>query len=346
MRAVAAALAMMLLASPSFAAKKIAPPADGIYHCAHPDFGLRDDLVTKGRVRAFVSAAERPIVWAYFSWHWDRGIEFPSKQCDLLNSMGVVPLVGIMPWSERKQNAPEPVYTLERIARGYFDDEIAASARSAAGLGYPIMIEFGPEMNGPWFPWSPAHNGRDEDAIGDSGVPDGAERFRAAYRRVVEIFKREGATDVTWVFHTSAIATDAKWNDIRHAYPGDDCVDWLGASVYGRLRGDDEPAPFAEAFRAEYEALAALSPNKPIAVLEIGVSESSSRADKAEWITYAYGELARGAFPRVRAVAWWNKPFRDDGTRSMLEINSSESSLAAYRDAVSTFDIIRRVVEE
>ena len=320
--------------SPLLAAVKLLPPEVGVYHAAHPDFGLRDDLVTKGRVRAFTRLAEKEIVWAYLSFHLDKGFDFPAKQCDILHEMGVVPLVGIMPWSTLVQGQAEPVYTLERILKGYFDDGFRDCAEVVKSLGYPIMIEFGPECNGSWFPWSGAWNGRDEDLYGDAGHPDGPERFRDAYRHVVDIFRDAGAEDVTWVFHIAADGTPKEaWNAASYYYPGDDYVDWIGASVYGRLRGNDPPRPFDAIMKHLYPGMAALSDERPLAILELGVSESRF-GDKADWIEQTFESINTGNYPRIRAVAWWNKIYRPDGTRSMLEIDSSPGSLAAYREGV------------
>jgi hypothetical protein len=323
-----------LCASIASASVKLVPPDDGIYHSAHPDFGARDDLVDAESVRKFESLARKGIVWAYLSWHWDGGVNFPSAACRSLYGEGVVPLVGIMPWSRLEQNAPESVYTLDRILRGDFDAEIARCADDVRALGFPIMMEFGPEADGSWFPWSGAWNGRDADDYGERGEPDGPERFRDAYRRIVEIFRTRGAEDVTWVFHIAAAGSPKeKWNAAGRYYPGDEWIDWIGASVYGRL-GEGEAVPFGGIMNGLYDRMCALSPSKPLALLEIGVSEGDG---KAAWIASAMKALESGLYPRIKAVSWWNKMFRPDGSRSALEINSSGASLEAYREGVRNF---------
>jgi hypothetical protein len=328
---------LAILSCRADAAKKLLPPDDGVYHAAHPDFGLRDDLVAKGRVRSFVRAAEKPIVWAYVAFHWDGGTAFPVRQCRVLNECGVVPLVGIMPWSTLEQGRAEPVCTLDRIARGYFDDNLRQCAEDVKNLGFPVMIEFGPECNGSWFPWSGAWNGRGEDAYGESGVPDGPERFRDAYRHVVEIFSASGADDVTWVFHIASDGSPKEaWNSARWYYPGDGYIDWIGMSAYGRLRGDAPARPFEDVVKHAYPGLAGLSATKPVAILEMGVSEAEALGDKGLWIREAFRAIGEGRYPRLKAVAWWNKIYRPDGTRSMLEIDTSERALAAYREGVAS----------
>jgi beta-mannanase len=202
------------------------------------------------------------------------------------------------------------------------------------------MIEFGPEVNGSWFPWNGAWNGRGGDVYGENGIPDGPERFKDAYRRIEGIFRERGALDVTWVFHIASEASPKEeWNSARYYYPGDEWVDWIGVSVYGRLGGADAAVPFVDIMNRVYPGLCALSASKPIAVLELGVTDGP---DKAAWI----GDAMRAArqYPRLKAVCWWNKTVRPDGTRSTMEIDSTPESLEAYRTGVS--DFVREAVWE
>ena len=165
-------------------------------------------------------------------------------------------------------------------------------------------------------------------------MPDGPERFRDAYRHIVSLFRAEGAVNVTWVFHLASTSWPNKeWNAPHHYYPGDDWVDWIGVSVYGRLRSG-EAKPFNMILKNIYPQLTALSAKKPFAILEMGVSEELGKQDKAEWIVAAFYHLNSGAYPRIKAISWWNKIYRPDGSRSYLEVDSSKSSLTAYREAV------------
>jgi hypothetical protein len=309
----------------------LAPPREGAYHSAHPDFGLRDDEATSGGVRYFEELAGKKIVWAYISWHWDDGIKFPAVSCEAIRASGAIPLVGIMPWSALRQGAPEEEYNIRRILSGDFDDLLARAADDARGLGFPIMMEFGPEVNGSWFPWNGAWNGRDADEYGERDFPDGPERFRDAYRHIVSIFRGRGATDVTWVFHIAADGAPREdWNAASYYYPGDEWVEWIGASVYGRL-GEGKLRPFGDIMKRVYPGMCALSSSKPIAILELGVSEGPG---KPEWIREAMRAIGSGLYPRIKAVSWWNKTRRPDGSRSTLEIDSSAESLESYRAGV------------
>jgi hypothetical protein len=56
-------------------------------------------------------------------------------------------------------------------------------AQDAKRVGIPIMVKFGTEVNGNWFPWSSILNGGGKtNGYGDPNYPNGPERFRDAYR--------------------------------------------------------------------------------------------------------------------------------------------------------------------
>jgi beta-mannanase len=328
---VCAALAAVIWVSSAHAAVKL--DAEGsIYHSAHPDFGILDDLVSVQNVIDFERMSGKKIVWAYLSWNWGARPAFPSEACRALRGAEVIPLVGMMPWSSSRQGAPEPLYTLEAILEGRFDDLISCAADEARALGFPVMIEFGPEANGSWFPWSGAWNGRDSDEYGERDIPDGPERFRDAYRRIIGIFRERGADDVTWVFHIAQRgAPQEAWNSASYYYPGDEWIDWIGASVYAGTAASVES--FDEIMKRIYPGLCALSPSKPIALLEIGASGPG----KAEWMRETFAAINSGRYPRLKAVSWWNKLLKSDGSPSDLEIDSTPESLSAYRDGVRDF---------
>ena len=67
----------------------------------------------------------------------------------------------------------------------------AAGAAAAKEFDSPLIVEFGPEMNGWWYPWNGYWNGGGEtNAYGDSSLPDGPERFRDAYRHIIDVMRK------------------------------------------------------------------------------------------------------------------------------------------------------------
>src|SRR6266540_1670081 len=135
---------------------------------------------------------------------------------------------------------------MQKSIDGEFDQALRAWARAASATRIPLLVEFGAEVNADWFPWNGRYNGADKrDGYGDPSAPDGAERFRDAYRHIVRLCRHEGADNITWFYHildpvlASAISEDAEralTTSLAAYYPGDEYIDWIGISVYGPQR--------------------------------------------------------------------------------------------------------------
>ncbi|MBV9212998.1 MAG: beta-mannanase, partial [Actinobacteria bacterium] len=279
------------------------------------------------RLRIYEQLAGRPVAWAYFSDHWFRGLGFPRRSVETIWRNGSVPFVRLMPWSADEQGVPEHRFTLARIAAGAFDRGLARWARAAAATDIPLMVEFGTEVNGDWFPWNGVWNG---------GAGVGPARFKAAFRHMVGLFRANGARNVTWVFHADAYQEPAAaWNRFENYYPGDEYVDWVGLSVYGAQDRSERWLSFRSALGDAY-ARAARMTRRPLAILETAVDEQPAH-DKAAWIRRAFRALRSGDYPRIRAVSWWDERFPNDGglPPSDLRINSSQASLDAFRAATA-----------
>ncbi len=259
---------------PIWKGDKLAVPDSGIYHAAYPDFGGTEDRVTAERIRAFEDLVEKNIVWAYFSNNWYDGLRFPQEEVQAILEAGKVPFIRMMPRTNFDEGGPDPNYTMLRIIDGEFDEALRRWATEAARLRLPLLVEFGAEVNGNWFPWNGQYNGGGTTMeYGDPQTPDGPERFRDAYRHIVEICRAHCATNITWFFHVNAYsAPEAQWNTIEQYYPGDAYVDWLGVSIYGPQTSDEPYREFSEILDDVYPQLTDLT-DKPIAILEFAVTE-------------------------------------------------------------------------
>ena len=180
----------------------------------------------------------------------------------------------MMPRTNFDEGGPDPNYTMQKIIDGDFDTELTQWAIDAKNTNTPLLVEFGTEVNGDWFPWNGKYNGADEKiSYGDPNLYDGAERFRDAYRHVIDICNNQAANNITWFFHVDAYGNpDLDWNKIENYYPGDDYIDWLGVSIYGPQESNDDYQEFSEILNDIYPKLTALS-DKPIAVLEFAITE-------------------------------------------------------------------------
>jgi len=257
-----------------FDSNKLIEPSSGIYHSAYPDFGETEDFVTEERIYEFEALVEKNIVWAYFSNNWYDHIHFPWTEVQTIHSTGKIPFIRIMPRSGFNEGGPDPVYTMQRIIDGDFDAEITQWAIDAARSHMHLLVEFGAEVNGNWFPWNGQYNGAGASTgYGDPLWPDGAERFRDAYRHIIDICRNNGARNITWFFHVNAYSEpDVSWNEIALYFPGDHYIDWLGVSVYGPQEKEEEYQEFSDILKDVYPELIRLS-NKPIAILEFGITE-------------------------------------------------------------------------
>jgi hypothetical protein len=258
----------------NFSSNILIATTTGIYHSAYPDFGGTEDIVTAERINNFETFANKKLLWAYFSNNWYDNIQFPTEAVNTINSVGKIPFIRMMPRSNFDEGGPDPIYTMQKIINGDFDADIMQWAIDAKNTNIPLLVEFGTEVNGNWFPWNGQYNGADETTgYGDANLFDGPERFRDAYRRIIDICNANGANNITWFFHIDAYSEpNVSWNKIENYYPGDDYIDWLGISVYGPQESDEDYQEFSEIMDDIYPSISNLS-NKPIAILEFAITE-------------------------------------------------------------------------
>jgi hypothetical protein len=324
----------------SAASMKVVPPAVGAYHGAYADFGATEDEVTELKIQSFDSLAKKKLAWAYSSNHWLNGvIAFPKASVEACRLHGTVPYLRLQPWSEMEQYRADPIFSMQAFIDGKFDAPLRQWARDARDSNSPIMIEFGPEVNGYWFPWNGKWNGgAKRDGYGDPLIPDGPERFRDAYRHLIDLFRAEGANNITWVLHVDAQwDPEEEWNQVKYYYPGDNYIDWIGVSVFGAQLPTHNWIEFAPLLKGFLKQVDEATTTKPILISEYGVIEKpSSPGLKAKWIKDALTSIESGQFPRVRGVTYWNSAgWLENGAASFL-INTSLSSLQAYQTAIAS----------
>lgn len=241
-----------------------------------------------------------PLILTSFKTFDQAPIYFP--QLDGAREHGAIPMVTWEP-----QTSSEEKIDLGKIARGRYDGYVSDAARAAAAWGKPMMIRFGQEMNGSWYPWSPA-----------SG--NSARSFVAAWRHVVRVFRREGADNVQWVW-APYVETD---NDLpfKRFYPGDSYVDWAGVDGYN-WGGRFEWKSFHELFARSYHKLQRLT-SRPLMIAEVGCGEVGG--NKARWLRL----MLRRDVPRMphfRAVVW----FDQTDEKGDLRVDTSGAALSSFQ---------------
>lgn len=249
-------------------------------------------------IDAYTSVAgSRPDVVQWFQ-SWDEPLYYSNQRAGI-DSRNVTPMIT---WS------PGSNFTMANLMAGKYDPYLVAQARSAKAWTRPIMIRPFHEMNGDWMSYGPGRTS--------------AAQFIAGWRHLVNLFRAEGVTNVSWVWspniygfgHTVAFAD---W------YPGDGYVDWVGLDGYnfeGTWR------TFSALFTHSYADITKLT-SRPLMLAEWGCNEADG--SKAKWITDAFAQLPT-AMPRIRMMVSFNRVAESD-----FRVNSSASSLAAYRSAIS-----------
>ncbi len=245
------------------------------------------------------------IVMWYESWS-DTG--FSVRRMNAVTKRGAMPMVTWEPWNYRN-GKKQPKYALRNIASGKHDAYIRRWARDAAAWDKPLYLRFAHEMNGSWYPWGAKVNGNTRTD------------YKRAWKHVVRIFRREGATKVRWVW-----SPNVKYGGISYAslYPGNRYVDWVALDGYNwGNSGSRKWQSFTQVFGPSYKELTRLT-RKPVMIAETASTGTGRR--KAAWIRRGLQEDVRSKFPRVRAVVWFDKNKERD-----WRVNSSQRSLGAYK---------------
>ena len=318
--------------------RKLLPPAnDKIYFSAFPGFGSSEDIVNSQSINNFETLATKKLVWAPFSQHWFKGMAYPKAQIQAIHEAGVMPYVRFLPRSDLKQFEKEKVFTLDRIINGDFDTELRAWAKGAKAHDIPFIMDFGVEMNGDWFSWSGIFNGADKkDAYGDPTLYDGPEKYRDAYRHIIDLFRDEEVNHVTWFFHPNILDTPTvEWNKAKYYYPGDDYIDWIGFSLYGPFfPADYYWDTFPEIVEENYKRILEISSTKPFALSELGVTDHHPLGTKKKWLDDAFALMFSKKFLNFRAFTYWHEDWDNDGSLTALKIDSSDEALSAFRAGV------------
>ncbi|MGB3915832.1 hypothetical protein J9253_10805 [Thiothrix litoralis] len=240
-----------------------------------------------------------------FDYHWG----YLKYQSDNIISRGGVPLISWMPATSTRLNAN----LLPEIAAGQWDAYIDRWINGfkwwrsgvPAGSHSNIMLRFGHEFNGNWYPW-----GNDP------------ENFKAAWQHIHDRFEQAGINPyIEWVWCANNADVDSV-KDITRYYPGDAYVDWTSLDGYnwGSNYSFSSWKSFDEVFSAPYNKLIDNYPSKPILIAEVGAPEPSDlpnpnygqngndtdrHESKEAWVANMFTRIEE-SYPAIRAVSWFN----------------------------------------
>ncbi|MCL1981395.1 MAG: glycoside hydrolase family 26 protein [Proteobacteria bacterium] len=316
----------------------LAMPDKGVYAGAYVDFGEGESQVSYDALTAFERLTGKSLAVVAFGNFWGDNA-FPEKTVRIIEGYGAVPLLFWSPWDKPYNEARGPdKFGLREILAGKWDKYIDDWADAARQHGKPLLVSWGLEMNGTWFPWSGKFYGGGKVIGHKDGrtLYAGPELYKQVYRYVVDRVRARKATNILWNFQANNFGSpQTAWNRMSNYYPGSDYVDWLGLSVYGKMARSEGWAEFGAMMAEPYAEICKLDPEKPVMVAEWGVGEYPP-GDKAGFITTALRDMP-GKYPRVRLAVYWHERWENkDGSYSNLRVNSSPEALKAYREGIAS----------
>jgi beta-mannanase len=317
---------------------QLAVPDNGVYTGAYIDFGDSEDDVTLEAIENFEKLVGKHQAIVASSSYWGQQ-SFPRANLEIITHYGAVPLVYWSPWDKPyEQNTGIDRFNLTAILAGKWNAYIDNWADQAKDFGKPMLVAWGLEMNGTWFPWSGEFYGREKviATVNGKKIFAGPDYYKKAYRYVVDRVRARGVRNIQWVFHVNSYSYPQEmWNQIVEYYPGPDYVDWIGMSAYGMQFKDDPWVKVEDAFEYPYQDIAALDPSKPLMLAEWGIGEFPHDGNKGEWVKNAFSEI-KNKCTRVKAIVFWHERWEnEDGSYSNLRVQSSPGSLDAYRAGVA-----------
>lgn len=326
-----AAALLVGLSSATQALPRLEPPTQGAYSGAFVEFGLSEDQVSLEKIENFVNLAGKPPALVIFANHWGAQ-RFPQQQLRIIDRTGATPLILWYPWERPPEESSGQIYTLDQIIHGQWDAYLDQWGQEAKAFGRPLLVSWGLEMNGDWYPWSGVHH---NGASLATSIRPGPPKYREAYRHVVDRVRATGADNISWVFHVNNLSVpNETWNSMAAYYPGSAYVDWLGMSAYGKQYPGREWVSVKEAITSHYQELAAVDPDKPILLAEWGVGEFPKEGSKAAWISEAMTQMKQ--LPRLKGAVIWHERWQNDNLEySNLRIHSSMEALNSYRERIA-----------
>ena len=206
--------------------------------------------------------------------------------------------------------------SVKKIANGVYDNHITNYAVAVRKFGCTIILSFGHEMNGWWYPWS--------------APTTSPATFIKAWRHIHDIFAAQHVNNVIWSWDPShqyqEVAPGKVATPASEWYPGSKYVNWIGLDGYLGSDNNGHLQNFNEIFRFQLHDIRQFAPHKLVYLAETGVAPGPSAARQI-------AELFAGASAyHLGGLVWFDAIAKHD---YRLGIHQDED--VAYQDAVKGF---------
>lgn len=237
-----------------------------------------------------------PQIVSYYSKWWQ---PFASEFAAQAAAHGAETLVQITPRH----------VSLAAIAAGQQDAYLKRYAAAVRQFGHPVIISFGQEMNGSWYPWGWSHV---SPAV-----------FIAAWRHIVRLFRHEGTHNVTWLWDVNH-QYPRGMAPLRSEWPGAAYVTWIGLDSYLAVPG----STYGSYIAPDIVQLRAFG--KPILLAETAAGPYTGN------VPGKIRELLAGARrDHLKGVVWFDVHQRGSVIHQDWRLEDDPAGLAAFRKGVS-----------
>jgi len=239
-------------------------------------------------------AGHKPDITVYYS-PW--GASFRARFVTAAAQAGAVVVVHMEPWHA----------SMADIAAGHWDRYLHRFAAQVRHYGGQVILSFGPEADGNWYPWGWRHTRPAE--------------WQAAWRHVVILFRKSGASNVTWLWDISSGSRAT--GRVHDWWPGAQYVDWIGIDGYYFKRADT----FKSVIGNTVESVRRFT-RKPILLSEVGIGPLAGQVKK---IPGLFAGIRRN---HLLGLIYFDVPQHDGRYHQDWRLDDNPAAIAAFRAGV------------